>query len=194
MEFQNQQSSTSAESRPGGSNEEVHSREVARMWNLPKLVRELGTREQCVAFAEDHGLIKKEKICTYHRVPMRIYYSNNNTVGAFACYKGKCKGKNRVARSIGTFFENAKICLPTIFYLVYCYAHKWPMDKVIWEDGTRMDGQCLTPVTITNWYGYCQEAVEKYQSAEREDQEVAGNNKKDPFLEVIKAIKYTYKT
>lgn len=34
----------------------LYSLEVLGMWNLSKIVRELSTREQCVTFAEEHGL------------------------------------------------------------------------------------------------------------------------------------------
>lgn len=37
--------------------------EVLAMWNLVRLIRELGTMEQCIAFSEDQGLLKHDKRC-----------------------------------------------------------------------------------------------------------------------------------
>ncbi|RVE50395.1 hypothetical protein evm_004932 [Chilo suppressalis] len=52
--------------------------EIISMWNLSKIVRELGNRDQCVAFAEAQGLMPTEKLCrTTHRTPMLIAASTN---------------------------------------------------------------------------------------------------------------------
>lgn len=61
-------------------NRHLYTSEVVTMWNLTKVVKELSTREQCVAFAENNDLVAKEKICRTHRVPMKVTYSTNRYV------------------------------------------------------------------------------------------------------------------
>lgn len=107
-----------------------------------------------------------------HHVPMHVEYTTNRTVGSFVCSKEKCKGKSRTSRSIGTWFENAKILMPTIFYLVYCFAHKLPIMQVIWKKFTPKNNQCMSQVTVVDWYSYCREVVVLYQL---EKQERKGN-------------------
>lgn len=58
-------------------NRHLYTSEVVTMWNLSKLIKEIATREQCVAFAESNDLVAKEKICRTHRVPMKVTYSTN---------------------------------------------------------------------------------------------------------------------
>lgn len=93
------------------------------MWNLTKVVRELGTQEQGVAFAIEQGLIPENKDCRVHRTPMNVDLTANRTVGMFYCGKGSCKGKSRKSRTSGTWFENVKIQLLHVYYLMYCFAH-----------------------------------------------------------------------
>lgn len=103
---------------------------------------------------------------------MHVEYTTNRTVRSFVCSKEKCKGKSRTSRSIGTWFENAKILMPTIFYLVYCFAHKLPIMQVIWKKFTPKNNQCMSQVTVVDWYSYCREVVVLYQL---EKQERKGN-------------------
>lgn len=46
--------------------------EVRGMWNLVKVYRQLGTREQAIAFAEDRGMIPRTKMCHHHKKEMKI--------------------------------------------------------------------------------------------------------------------------
>lgn len=64
-------------------------------------MRELGTRNQGIAFAEEQGLIINN-IELNHRVPMNVDLTVNNTVGAFYCSKRSCQGKSRKSRTSGT--------------------------------------------------------------------------------------------
>lgn len=131
----------------------LYSEEVLRMWNLTKLVRELGTQEQGIAFAVEHGLIPESKECRVHRTPMKIDLNANQTVGMFYCGRGNCRGNTRKSRTTGTWFENIKIQLLHVYYLMYCFAHRRTHDDVIHEDPLCDEiGQCLSRVTITDWY------------------------------------------
>lgn len=141
----------------------LYSTEVAAMWNLAKVMEKLNTREKCVAFAEEEGLIKTTKLCGRHRTPMNVVYHTNRTAGSFVCRKGRCLNKGHVSRITGTWFESAKITMPKIFYLMYCFAHKFDTMRVIWEDFTRIEDKCLSQVTVIDWFKHCREVVVKYQ-------------------------------
>ncbi|CAH2095711.1 unnamed protein product [Euphydryas editha] len=112
------------------------------MWNLIKVFRELGTREQAIAFAEERGMI--------------LWRSS------FVCNKGVCRTKSKISRSKGTWFENIKIELPQVFFIKYAYASKWSYDLTIKEDFSERE-QCLSRATINDWFNYCIEAVVIYQ-------------------------------
>jgi hypothetical protein len=142
----------------------LYTTEILQGWNLRRLITELGTRQQCIAFAEQHSLLQTMKLCRYHKQPMSIDLASDNNVGKFTCRKGVCKVKGgKISRSIGTWFENVKLDLPHVFYIMYAYAHNWSHDKIIWEDILRDEKQkCLSRATITDWYSYCREAVVIY--------------------------------
>ncbi|RVE41304.1 hypothetical protein evm_014046 [Chilo suppressalis] len=138
--------------------------EIISMWNLSKIVRELGNRDQCVAFAEAQGLMPTEKLCCTHRTPMLIAASTNRSFGSWVCHKRTCKGKNKVARTNGTFFENVKIDLIHVFYLIYAFAYKMDYKTVLREDPFKEEKQkCLSRATVADWYNYCRESVVIYQ-------------------------------
>lgn len=145
------------------------------MWNLARVIRQLGTREQGIAFAVEQGLVRGEKLCPIHRVPMNIDLKANNTVGQYYCGKKSCQGKSRRSRTEGTWFDNVKINLVHVYYLMYCFAHRWTQDNVIHEDPYRDEfGRCLSRVTITDWYSYCREVVVAYQIDMQEEKEKIG--------------------
>lgn len=148
----------------------LYTGEVLQMWNLARLIRQLGTREQCVNFAVSEGLILASKECRRHRKPMSIEYSTNRTVGAFVCNKAGCRATSRVSRATGTWFEGAKLTLPQIFYITYCFAYSFSYDMVIHEDPTRDENnECLSRVTVCDWYNYCREVVVLYQIYHQEE-------------------------
>ncbi|XP_047521980.1 uncharacterized protein LOC125060908 [Pieris napi] len=138
--------------------------EVIKMWNLTKLNKTLGNNEQCMAFAEEHGLVHSQKQCGRHRVPMKIIKSTNKTFGTWSCAKGNCKSKSRVSRNKGTFFENIKLDLVHVFYLLYAYSQNWSYYTTINEDPYKEDRQqCLSRGTINDWFNYCRETIVIYQ-------------------------------
>ncbi|RVE52220.1 hypothetical protein evm_003139 [Chilo suppressalis] len=138
--------------------------EILAMWSLAKIVRQLGTRDQCVAFAEAQGLMPTQKLCRTHRTHMGIAASNNGSFGLSVCQKRTCKGKNKEARTNGTLFENIKIDVEHVFYLIYAFAHKMDYNAVRREDPFKKERQkCLSRDTVCDWYSYCQEAVVIYQ-------------------------------
>lgn len=102
-------------SRPSGSTgygRHSHREEIKKMWNFDRLREKAGTEDQCVEFAEERGLLPREKLCSYHKQPMRK--ESGHGLGLFRCRKSQCRRKTqRVAA--GTWFENSKICLVTIF-------------------------------------------------------------------------------
>ncbi|CAH2088510.1 unnamed protein product [Euphydryas editha] len=152
--------STSSDEPP--AKRHLYVSEIKEMWNLVKVFRKLGTREQAIAFAEERGMIPRSKMCHYHKKPMLVIFSTNKTVGYFVCNKRVCKNKTRISRSTGTWFENIKIEMSQIFYIMYAYASKWTYDMTIKEDFSEREN-CLSRGTINDWFNYCREAVVIYQ-------------------------------
>ncbi|KAJ8706766.1 hypothetical protein PYW07_012844 [Mythimna separata] len=91
-------SSSSEDAPPAKQPRHLSAEEIRGMWNLVKVYRQLGTREQAVLFAEERGMITRTKMCNYHKKPMTIDYKANKTVGSFACYRGTCRSKPRLSR------------------------------------------------------------------------------------------------
>ncbi|XP_069363447.1 uncharacterized protein [Maniola hyperantus] len=95
-------------------------------------------------------------MCVKHRVPMSR--TANSHLGSFKCCKKLCRNKSQISRASGTWFENVKISLVHVFYLMYCFAHLKSYDEVIWEDIAK-EKKCLSPNTIADWYNYCRETI-----------------------------------
>ncbi|XP_069969220.1 uncharacterized protein [Bactrocera oleae] len=131
------------------------------MWNFPKIIQNFDTTEKCISFAEEEGLILKSKLCRTHRIPMLVSLSDRSTVGIFRCRKGACRKRTAVSRSSGTWFENAKIPLPQIFYIMFAFALHWSHSKV--RKNSFIKEPILSSATICDWYNYCREAVVLYQ-------------------------------
>ena len=131
------------------------------MWNFPKIIQNFDTTEKCISFAEEEGLILKSKLCRTHRIPMLVSLSDRSTVGIFRCRKGACRKRTAVSRSSGTWFENAKIPLPQIFYIMFAFASHWSHSQV--RKNSFIKEPILSSATICDWYNYCREAVVLYQ-------------------------------
>ncbi|XP_067625182.1 uncharacterized protein [Eurosta solidaginis] len=138
------------------------------MWNLIAIYEECKTRESCILFAEKLGLVLTSKKCRLHKTKMQVSCKGNNTVGSFRCRKGVCRSKANISRATGTFFENAKIDLAQIFYLMYAYACHWQQSQVRKEYFFK--GTVLSSATICDWYNYCREVVVLYQISHQEAQ------------------------
>ncbi|XP_050339641.1 uncharacterized protein LOC126765941 [Bactrocera neohumeralis] len=138
--------------------------ELRRMWNITKVVQTFSTREQCIAFAEQEGLILSNKLCRKHKTPMIPTLLGNNTVGSFRCRRGSCRSLAAISRAKGTWFENARIPLPQIFYLMFAYASHWCQTEVRKNSFIAI----LSTATICDWYSYCREAVVLYQVDQEE--------------------------
>ncbi|XP_039960908.1 uncharacterized protein LOC126760723 [Bactrocera neohumeralis] len=129
-------------------------------WSLMRVGTELRTHEQGVRFAEENGLIPSEQMCPVHKVPKTI--RKGGKFGYFVCYRGTCTKKPRVSVTIGTWFENVRISVPQVYFLMYCFACRMSREEILREDYTN-DGKTLSSATITDWYSYCREAVVIYQ-------------------------------
>lgn len=147
----------------------MFSSEVVNIWNLSKLVKTLGTNEQCVVFSEENDMVHSQKQCRTHRVSMKLAKSTNRSFGSWICTKGKCKSKSKTSRTVGTFFENINIDLVHVFYLIYAFAHKWTFNMTINEDPLKEEKQqCLSRSTVSDWFNYCRESVVIYQIEKNE--------------------------
>lgn len=146
-------------------NRTLNKDEVLNHMNLTRLTRNLGTKEQCVAYSEEQGLVKTEMRCPVHRTSMKISYASCKKLGSFVCSKGTCcqRGNRRVSRSVGTFFGDVKITLQMMYYLIYAFASNWSLDQTQHEDPYRDDNQtCLSYRTICDWNSYCREVIVIY--------------------------------
>ncbi|XP_036341746.1 uncharacterized protein LOC118751086 [Rhagoletis pomonella] len=140
--------------------------QIKNMWASYKVRDKLRTVEQCIAFSEQNGLMLRTKLCTTHRTPMAIYGMGSADLGSFRCRKGPCRTKSSVSRAKGTWFENAKISLPHIFYMMHCYSGHYTQSQVKLEN--YVEGPCLSSRKITDWYNYCWEEVVYYQLEKEE--------------------------
>lgn len=144
--------------------------EILKMYNLPRVMRNLGTVEKCTfTFSQEKSLVANQKLCPKHNIPMKIKQTTNKSFGSCVCNKGKCHNKNTVARTKGTFFENIKIDLRYVYYLIYAYSHDWSYATTILEDPYKDEkNKCLSRVTISDWFNYCRETVAIYQLEKQE--------------------------
>ncbi|XP_054728287.1 uncharacterized protein LOC129237512 isoform X1 [Anastrepha obliqua] len=165
----------------------ISTAEIKSMWNLMKISANLGTPEQCVKFAEDTGLILRSKLCSTHRIPMSHNIRGNSILGTFRCRERSCRNKSGFSRAKGTWFENSRLSLPLIFYLMYCYAHNWPHASVRLENF--VGDSVLSSETITDWYNYCREAVVCYQIDKQEAIGKIGGPGKKVQIDEIKFAK-----
>ncbi|XP_049316680.1 uncharacterized protein LOC125779385 [Bactrocera dorsalis] len=143
--------------------------EVKRMWNISKIFNTFQTKESCILFCEEEGLIARGRTCRVNRLPMVLSMTGNSTVGTLRCRKGSCRMRSGISRSTGTWLENVRIPLPQVFYLMFCYASHWSHDVV--RKNSIVRESILSSATICDWYNYCREAVVLYQV---ENQEAVG--------------------
>ena len=87
---------------------------MSNNWNRRKLYETFPNNSVALNWCITNGFIPSEKLCRTHHTPMNIA-NDHGKCGRFECYKGKCKGVNRISRVSGTWFENVKIELPTVF-------------------------------------------------------------------------------
>lgn len=132
---------------------------------------ECGTKEACIAFAEQCGLLPREKICPQHRCPMKI--DPKGTVGTFRCHKAQCRYR-RIVRSSNTWFENVKISLPTMFRIMLCYAQDIEYYWARVQCSSYKEEVALSEATICDWYNYCRETIVANEIENQENQEQIG--------------------
>ncbi|XP_049302123.1 uncharacterized protein LOC125775506 [Bactrocera dorsalis] len=83
-------------------------------------------------------------------------------VGYFKCSRGNCRTKSLISRAAGTWFEGVKISFPHVFYIMYCFAHRFTREGIYRENYVSV-GTKLSSATISDWYSYCREAVVIFQ-------------------------------
>lgn len=150
LRFLDERPSTSASARNSQKEE----------WNFARLVLELSTHEQGTQFAEEHGLIPISKRCPFHNVIMNR--RKGGKFGSFVCRRGNCAKRPSVSVATGTWFEDVRISVPHVYYLMYCFAENFNREMVLRQDYLK-EPTTLSSATITDWYSYCREAVVIYQ-------------------------------
>ncbi|XP_050339167.1 uncharacterized protein LOC126765600, partial [Bactrocera neohumeralis] len=136
-----------------------------QQWNIVKMVKYLGSHELCVAFAEVYGLLPKSRLCTIHKTKMAFH--KRHPVGYFKCSRGNCRTKSLISRAAGTWFEGVKLSFPHVFYLMYCFEHRFTWEDIYRENYASV-GKKLSSATISDWYSYCREAVVIFQLDQQE--------------------------
>lgn len=84
------------------------------MWNRRKLNETFPNNDIALQWCFDNGFIPSQKLCNTHRTPM-ILEKGHGKFGRFVCNKGSCKSQNRISCTTGTWFENVKLEIPTVF-------------------------------------------------------------------------------
>ncbi|XP_054089635.1 uncharacterized protein LOC128922594 [Zeugodacus cucurbitae] len=64
--------------------------EVKIMWNIGKIFHTFDTREKCIAFAEEQGLIPNRKLCRVHKTAMAVVQSEFFDVGRVLAVREQC--------------------------------------------------------------------------------------------------------
>lgn len=143
-------------------------------WNRRKLDRECGTEEACTSFAEARGLLPTTKQCPVHHVTLNLVDGGMN----FRCRK--CDGSGRQSkwsRSLGTWFEQARLDKVETFSLMYSYAHRESYNRAVLE-ARQMDvvgSKMLSHNTVCDWYQYCRETTVSHQiGIEQEAGQIGG--------------------
>lgn len=152
--------------------------EILSQWNLRKVVARFGTKEQCVRYAEEHNILPREKMCKYHKAPMKLYTRpTQGQLGLFRCLKRNCS-KKAISRASGTWFEKTHLELPVMFELMYFFSQGCSNQYVQRECcGTDRD-TVLSTKTISEWFNYCRECIVIYELKHQEAKEkIGGTNK-----------------
>lgn len=131
------------------------------MWNLSGIFTELGTSHMCIKFAEENNLLPKTMMCPLHKTCMFLKQPDPDLVGDFYCIKDSCRSKTVISQARGTLFENTDLCLPRIFYLIYCFAQRFDESAAQLEDFIR--GSRMSIDTIREWYVHYRQVIAKYQ-------------------------------
>ncbi|XP_050323220.1 uncharacterized protein LOC126755008 [Bactrocera neohumeralis] len=131
-----------------------------QQWNVVKMVKYLGSHELCVAFAEVYGLLPKSRLSAIHKTQMALH--KRPPLGYFKCSRGNCRSKSLISRAAGTWFEGVKLSFPQVFYLMYCFAHRFTREDIYREDYASVEKK-FSSATISDWYSYCREAVVIFQ-------------------------------
>lgn len=133
-------------------------RELQYQWNLHRVLEKLGTREQCIEFAEEKGLILRSMFCKQHECQMSILQKGQ--VGMFKCHKKNCK-KAVISRSNDTWFENVKIPLSEIFKIMYCFAADLTYRQTQRECCSDDRDMAISCETIAYWFNNCRKTIER---------------------------------
>lgn len=157
--------------------------DIRSHWNMREIQTNLETREQCIKFAEDRGLIPTKKMCNYHHRPMSLRRSHLH-LGTFGCTKRKCRRRIH-SRAAGTWFSNTSMPLSTVFQLMYMYCHQYSYHAAQ-KASARDDGKMHSASTISYWYTHCRETVIVYHLEHQEAEYKIGGAGKIVHIKQLK--------
>ncbi|CAG4951718.1 unnamed protein product [Colias eurytheme] len=143
----------------GSLSKHLSADEIRSMWNWRKIFSKLATKEQCLQFAEERGMIPREKKCQRHRTPMTLQATGQ--IGTFRCRKRTC-GSRSVSRAQGTFFENVHLKITSLFQLMYAFSLDLSHHQTQIELATD-DDLVISSKTITFWFSYFRESIIFYE-------------------------------
>ncbi|RVE43023.1 hypothetical protein evm_012335 [Chilo suppressalis] len=172
--FESSDEDSAQREQSGSSGRRIHlySEEVRLQWNLRKIHQTLATPDDCIRFAEENGLVPREKMCSYHRRPMKLVRNSQN-FGTFRCFKSNCRSKT-YSQALGTWFAQARLPITTVFELMYLFAHNATYEDVRRETINLEKNTVLSFRTIADWFRYCREAIVMYELEKEEERPMIG--------------------
>ncbi|XP_061722440.1 uncharacterized protein LOC133528942 [Cydia pomonella] len=159
--------------------------EIRVKWNINKIFKTFPTVKACVKFAEELGMIPREKMCSYHGTPMVIV--SGGAFGMFRCRRSNCP-EDVLNRTEGTWFENVVlyIPLPAVFEIMYSFSNGFTHKQT--QKETADNDREIVPIvpieTIIDWFDKCRETIMIYDLENKEEKEkIGGPGKKLKIIE-----------
>lgn len=70
------------------------------------------SKEAAIVWAREHNLLRRNKNCSVHRKPMKLYQKSQHGIGRFRCLVGRGRCKDFSA-TVDSFFEDIRLPLDT---------------------------------------------------------------------------------
>ena len=145
---------------------------------LFKLGRMIGTDEDAVSFAQEHGLLPRYSFCPSCSAKLEtlsIMKRASRPVNyRFRCRKRACRGARcEVSVKKGTWFEGSHISVTKSLLLMNCFA--WHLSSRQAVVQTALDTSTSTE-TVTDFYNYCREIYVEQLFQGQEAKQIGGPN------------------
>lgn len=120
--------------------------------------RVVNSQEAAIRWSQEHGLLRKEVNCTYHKTAM-VFDINRGAMGQFRCQKKHPSNRrSSVSAAEGSWFEGHRLKLRNMYSLMYSFtsgdSYEAAVRELVDEDPVLTSSE-----TIADWYSYCREVV-----------------------------------